>query len=449
MIVECDVLFDGEQVHPHARVIIDQDRITAVETQQESAPANGTPLRCRFAMPGLIDSHAHAFGYKESPPGIAPFGPHENVLRLMLYAGVTTVRDMGNSLEALRFLQHWTTEAGGPRLYSVGPVLDDLPLAVLVARLVRTEEDACREVDQLVCAGAFAIKAHRHVAPSLLAAIVSAAHRKDRRVAVQLGATTALQAIDAGVDNIEHLIDLLDPQKAALISLTPTEKAILWSQTDLQAAPLNTLIDKLAERGVVVCPTLIATRHAILLDEVVTDPYLDYMLPILPYHRHLKGMRNPIGYTVGKRYMAHYLAFPSLTKTTRREAEAGLERLQTLLALLHHRGVHLVVGTESPTSGVTPGFSMPQEMQLWVQSGVPSLDVLKAATARAADAMGLSHLGRIRPGTAADMLLLDRDPRDEMMALESPGKQVICRGNLVDRARLKAEMVAKIGQVTQ
>lgn len=96
IIVECSLLFDGEHVHRDARVIIEGEKITAVETiEQANGPEAGAMFRCHFAMPGLIDSHAHAFGYKESPPGIPPFGPHEDVLRLMLYAGVTTVRVLG------------------------------------------------------------------------------------------------------------------------------------------------------------------------------------------------------------------------------------------------------------------------------------------------------------------------------------------------------------------
>jgi hypothetical protein len=280
---------------------------------------------------------------------------------------------------------------------------------------------------------------------------VSAARRLDRGVAVHLGASRASDAARAGVRNIEHLADLLEPSwfpgGAALATLTSAEKASLWSQVDLRGAPVNALVDTLAAQGIVICPALIATRHAIFLDEVVNDPYLDYMLLVMPYHRYLKGMRNPLGYAIGKRYLIRYLPFPHLSKTARRDVECGLERLQGLLVLLHERGVTVVVGTDTPCPGVTPGFSLAQEMRLWVDSGISPLDVLRAATGRAADSMGLSDVGRIRPGAAADLLLLDADPREEIAALERQTKQVICRGRLVDRARLKTELVAKIEKV--
>lgn len=454
MIIECQRLFDGTTIVEARRIIIEDDRIVAVEplVGPVSAPyhAHEEVIACRFAMPGLIDSHVHVYGYQEGPPVYKPFEPHEDFMRLLLYAGVTTVRDMGNALESLHYLRQWSEREQGVRLFSAGPPLDCEPLSLRFARLIQHEADAEQAVERLAFEGVHFIKAYCNVPPALLEAIIRTARRHHLKTAVAPKATTAREACLAGAWSLEHLIQLIEPSWTPRVDW-PTANDIaglfrLWALVDLQSDAVGEFIELLKRHAVAVCPALLAARRQVLLDEAINEPYLDYMVAVMPYHRYLKGMRNPFSYTIGKRYLMRYLPYPQLDKMAQREVEHGWEKMLGFLLLLHQHGVNLVAGVDSPNPSVVPGFSLHHEMRLWVQAGIPAVDVLAAATSQAANMLGVETAGAIRPGAWADLLLLESDPSTDIRALSAPQNQVICRGRRVDRPKLKTAIMAKLEQ---
>lgn len=456
MIVECRRLFDGHAIHEGARVLTQGERIVAVQTglaARAPAPApeaagggaGEPPLRCEFAMPGLIDSHVHAFGQAEGWPGGRPYDLHEHFLRLALYAGVTTLRDTGNSLEAVGYLRAWSERTAGPRIVASGPVLDGPPFFWAFSRRAETPEQAEREVDRLACEGVDFIKAYSNVAPRALEAAVRAAQRHGLGVAAYPGATTALAASEAGVRSLEHLAHFLDPAW-----LPPFDRAEyrgmagrlrLWSRVALDAAPLQGLIDSLAARDVAVCPTMLLNRRLAFVDEMINEPYLDYMVAVMPYHRHLLRMRDPFGYAIGKRLMARRVDLPKLDKEGKAEAHRGLDRLGELLVRLGQRGVRLLAGSDSPNPSMVPGFGLHREMAEWAAAGVPAAQVLAAATSVPARHLGCDDLGVVAAGARADLLLLREDPTTDLRVLSSEKNEIVCRGRRVDRAALKAALV--------
>jgi imidazolonepropionase-like amidohydrolase len=58
---------------------------------------------------------------------------------------------------------------------------------------------------------------------------------------------------------------------------------------------------------------------------------------------------------------------------------------------------------------------MHREMGLLAEAGVPPARLLRAATANAAEALGVGdRLGRIAPGFEADLVVLDANPLDDI-----------------------------------
>jgi imidazolonepropionase-like amidohydrolase len=76
-------------------------------------------------------------------------------------------------------------------------------------------------------------------------------------------------------------------------------------------------------------------------------------------------------------------------------------------------------------------------MRLWVQAGIPALDVLRAATLNSANLLGRPDLGRLQPGARANVILLDADPTLDMGYLSSANNRLLMKGNWVDRNKLK------------
>lgn len=66
-----------------------------------------------------------------------------------------------------------------------------------------------------------------------------------------------------------------------------------------------------------------------------------------------------------------------------------------------------------------PHPSLVEEIECLIDHGLPALDALRAATSRAADALGLPAAGRVQVGTPADFALVDGDPLADPSLLRS------------------------------
>ena len=79
-------------------------------------------------------------------------------------------------------------------------------------------------------------------------------------------------------------------------------------------------------------------------------------------------------------------------------------------------GVPVLAGSDAGNPATFHGVSLIRELELLAQAGMPLNEVLRSATARAADRLGQSTLGRITAGAVADMVVLDADPTERVDA---------------------------------
>jgi imidazolonepropionase-like amidohydrolase len=88
--------------------------------------------------------------------------------------------------------------------------------------------------------------------------------------------------------------------------------------------------------------------------------------------------------------------------------------------------VSIAMGTDA---GTPFNFfaEIPQEMAHMVERGLPPEAALEAATVNAADLLGLDDVGRVEEGYAADLVLLDADPTEDVAAWQDPDA-VFARG---------------------
>jgi len=92
--------------------------------------------------------------------------------------------------------------------------------------------------------------------------------------------------------------------------------------------------------------------------------------------------------------------------------------------------VPLLAGTDAPEPQVTPGFSLHQELEMLVESGLPPAAALKAATLNNATALRQQdHLGSISAGKLADIVLLSANPLEDIR--HTRRIDVVIRGGLV------------------
>lgn len=464
-VIHCDRLFDGREAHGPSLVTVEGETVRSVEAVGEEG-GNGREQgrathRCTCLMPGLIDCHLHLAGYSESDPRRAPFQPMENSLRLLTLNGVTTVRDTGNSIEAIRYARRRHQQQNGhqretsgkanpnkanpskpspskasPRVFGTGPLLDVPPLVWPFSRIVTDPEAGRRQVSLLHAEGMDWIKSYRNIGYDELRAIVDEAGERGMDVAADVGAVTARQAAQIGVRSLEHAANLFDAR--SFPELDPDDfggaqgRSRLWSRVDLESEAVASLVELLLERGTFLCPTLIVSHRWSSLEAMVEEPYLDYMVGVMPYHKYFKRMQGTLGMMIGRRFMDRYLPVPKPSRRERRQIEEGLENLRRIVALLYRAGVQIAAGTDTPNPSVVPGFSLHQELELLVQGGLEPVEALRLATSSAAELLRQPQLGSVRPGARADLLLLDGDPTTDIT--ETMNIQLLLQGGqAVDR----------------
>lgn len=114
-------------------------------------------------------------------------------------------------------------------------------------------------------------------------------------------------------------------------------------------------------------------------------------------------------------------------------AEATWNAAQEMIPRAQEAGVAIAVGTDAGTPFNRHGDNA-AELQLLSRCGMSPAEVIAAATTVGADLLDRPDLGRIEPGAAADLILLDHDPRTNLTTLNAP-RAVVHAGALVQLSR--------------
>jgi len=111
---------------------------------------------------------------------------------------------------------------------------------------------------------------------------------------------------------------------------------------------------------------------------------------------------------------------------------------------MHESAVRLLAGTDFAVSKIYPGFSLHEELELLVTSGLTPAESLLTATGNPAEVLGRHDLGTIMVDRLADLVLLGADPLNDIRNTRDI-KAVMTRGKLYDRAALD-KMLAQAAQ---
>jgi cytosine/adenosine deaminase-related metal-dependent hydrolase len=384
--------------------------------EQVGADVQAIDVAGLAVVPGLIDVHVHSEDWHAL---------------LFLANGVTTVRDTGCALDEILDRRRRWNAAGAvtPRMICCGPLIDGpgdswMPMAMIV----RTPDAARSKVDRLVEAGVDQIKLYASLEWSCFLAALDQAKRHGKFVVAHLQEYgDAAQAIRAGVDEIEHLSGCAE-------ALWPDRHTCrehwrkLWP--DLERDRVERLVDLIVERK-----TWMAVTRAVWhkIGTAWDSRHADH--PQLPY------APPPLCAWWGHQYP------PVMADDLRLEWIRALAGMQIFTARLIERGGRIIAGSDTPFVNLMPGFSLHDELQLLVECGMRPSQALDAATRQAAEALGISHrVGTIQPGRAADLLVIEGDPAQDIRALART-RGVIAGGRWLDPAALLAEASQQVAAV--
>ncbi len=323
------------------------------ETTQVPAGAQVVEGGGGTLMPGLADMHIH-------------LNQPEDLL-LYLANGVTTVRVMWGFPWTLALRED--LQAGrvlGPRLYTTGPIMDGDPPYWRGSDVVTSATQAAESVARQAGEGYDFIKVYNRLPADAYEAILLEAGSQGLPVVGHVPDAVGLQAVlRSGQASIEHL------QGYDIVGSDGTLEALT------------------AELGVVNCPTAIVYERYARVEQLQANP------PAELRYVHPQIVESWLS-------ASPYAPFP-------------LETFLARVRELHTLGAPLVAGTDAGNPFVIPGWSLLDELELLEQAGLTRLAVLESATVGAARLLGpLAAGGTVQPGQAADLLLLQRDPLEDL-----------------------------------
>jgi imidazolonepropionase-like amidohydrolase len=373
---------------PAQRVTVRGERIFSVEAESGQPTPPGSQVidgSGKMLLPGLWDMHQHFF------PDLALFD---------IAAGITTGRDLANSIEELGKLKK-RIELGeqiGPRIVLAGFIDGPGPYEGPVKVLAATPEEARQRVDRYAELGYVQIKIYSSVKPELVPVIIEEAHKLGLRVSGHVpSGMTAEQFVRDGADEIQHMnFVLLNFWPEVKETRTParfTEPGKRAAGLDFNSQQVNQFIALLKQHHTVIDPTMTIweVTYTDRPGKIARED--EYMFDRLP----LQVQRNS---------KAAGQALPAPDAATDQLYRASYANFVRMVKKLYDNRITIVAGTDLPS-----GYSLHRELEIYNQAGIPAPEVLRMATLTAAQVMKRDgEFGSIAPGKLADLVLVNGDP---------------------------------------
>jgi imidazolonepropionase-like amidohydrolase/ABC-type multidrug transport system permease subunit len=383
-------------------------------------------------LPGLIDVHVHLSGPSAISADSADYDPQQSMPRAaaaLLYSGVTAARSVGDYLDASLQLRKQIADGDklGAQLFVCGPMfttegghgtefiqyVPESMRARVKAQLVRTPktpEEARRQVRDLKARGVDGIKA-------ILEAGWGEGMLYDR-LDLLLVRSVGEEAKAQNLPLATHTGDARDVTDAVEIGSSSIEHGS-WRDEIPDA-----VLERMARQGVYLDPTLAVGQSYAQFFAGQPDALNNSLVQQVVPGKILKSTRE---------FVASGKGVDAARAATFAQA---FEQAKANLLRAWKAGVPLVVGTDAGNPLVFHGPSLHRELQLWVQAGIPAEVALQAATGNAARLLRAdSHIGIIRPGMDANLLLVDGNPLQDIAATERISL-VVFKGERLHRAEL-------------
>jgi imidazolonepropionase-like amidohydrolase len=414
-VLEDFTLIDGTGRPPatHVSMIVENGRIRWVgPAAQVRMPAGAERINLagKFVMPGIINLHGH-IGNTVDLTQDAKFYKRESIEQnLKTYAsyGVTTVLSMGTDQDLI-FRIRDEQRSGRPsvtRVYTAGQGFvfkGGYGGLAGVTPQVATVADVNAEIDSLAAKKVDIVKlwmddhlgTQKKMPYDIGKAIVEGAHRHHLRAAAHIFyLEDARQLVDDGVNGLAHSVRDKPVDQAFVQDM---KKHGTWQM----AATLS--------------------REASMFVYGGNAPFL-----ALPF------FTRSVSANVLKT-----LKSPAYQQTIRSDPEFGryrefFEMAKKNLKTLADAGVRYGMGTDTGPPGRFPGYFEHWEMQLMVEAGLTPMQVIVAATKSGAEFLEAKDLGTLEPAKWADLIVLDRNPLENIKNTETV-RAVYIAGNRVDQ----------------
>ena len=412
-------------------IVIEKNRIVRVESvgqpggidpDKRPKAAKGDKeidLSGLYVLPGFVDMHAHIGGKEQGTPA-------EYVFKLWMGHGVTTIRDPGSfdgtDWTLMAKAKSARNEITAPRIlaYIAFGQDRDAPFT--------TPDEARAWVAKMAQKGADGVKFFGY-RPDIMKAAIEEAKRRGMRTAchhaqMDVARVTVLDSARWGLTSMEHWYGL---PEALFTDRTVQDFPLDYNYADeshrfgqagrlwRQAAPpyserWNQVMNELIALDFTIDPTFNiyeATRDAMRARRA--EWHDEYTLPSL-WDFYQPSRKN------------HGSFWFHWTTEDEVEWKRNYRLWMTFVNEYKNRGGRVTVGTDSGFLYQLYGFAYVRELELLREAGFHPLEVIRAATLKGAEALGLAHeLGSVEPGKLADLVVVEQNPLQNLAVLYGTG----------------------------
>ena len=432
----------GSPVRSDMTIIIEGNRITALDKASKvRIPKNSFIINGsgKYLIPGLWDMHFHVFNNVSKTP------PDENDFSLLIANGVVGIREMWTKMEGMSQVDLWRKQFHQqpgtiPRIGSVGTMIDGSPSQWLNSDTASSTDRARIMVKQMKDAGIDFVKTYNRLPREVYFAIADEARKQKIPIEGHIPNRILLkEAADAGQRSVEHLTGSrinfeddcsvfikelkteLPDSIAANSPFVPVMKQVLDLCDEKKALEI---FQYLAQKGVWECPTMVIyKRSSIDSAKFFNDFRLKY---------------------ISSRDRLAWEASPEMKRYTQQRKDGSRAFFQRVLAqvkLMKKAGLRFLAGTDYDNPFLYPGFSLHDELALFVEAGFTPMEALQTATINPAKFLGTTDsLGTIGKGKIADMILLNADPLTDIHNTKQI-QAVFVNGKYLSKQTLDAMLV--------